>query len=120
MQIPVYETMFFPIAEYVWKFYEIYLNSTELLSVAPGMKEGMSFDDLNSTPQRETTFVNLADIMSAADLDEFDLGDEEDEIESKETDKGQGQIQGDAKLEKSNSLEDLVKVTKIIIGPSKY
>ncbi|XP_048756340.2 SKI2 subunit of superkiller complex protein-like isoform X2 [Ostrea edulis] len=82
----------------------------ELLSVAPGMKEGMSFDDLNSTPQRETTFVNLADIMSAADLDEFDLGDEEDEIESKETDKGQGQIQGDAKLEKSNSLEDLVKI----------
>ena len=106
------------------------------------MKKGMSFEDRNTSPerettfvnlayimsaadlqklspfqercydlQRETTFVNLAYIMSAADLDEFDLGDEDDEIESKETDRDQGQIQSDTKLEKSNSLEDLVKVS---------
>lgn len=81
------------------------------MSVAPGMKKGMSFEDRNTSPERETTFVNLAYIMSAADLDEFDLGDEDDEIESKETDRDQGQIQSDTKLEKSNSLEDLVKVS---------
>jgi hypothetical protein len=75
------------------------------------MKKGMSFEDRNTSPERETTFVNLAYIMSAADLDEFDLGDEDDEIESKETDRDQGQIQSDTKLEKSNSLEDLVKVS---------
>ncbi|XP_062604203.1 superkiller complex protein 2-like [Saccostrea cucullata] len=83
----------------------------ELLSIAPGLKEGMTFDDLDPKPQqKESTFINLADIMSAGDLDEFDLGDEEDEEEIRKEDEGQGQIRADLKLEKSDSLENLVKI----------
>lgn len=83
----------------------------DLLSVAPGMREGMTFNDLDITPkQKEPTLLNLADLMSAADLDEFNLGDDEDEGESKDKDHVQGHILGEVKLEKSESLENLVKI----------
>lgn len=71
----------------------------------------MTFNDLDITPKhKEPTLLNLADLMSAADLDEFNLGDDEDEGESKDKDQGQGHILGEVKLEKSESLENLVKV----------
>eukprot|EP00105_Crassostrea_gigas_P042002 XP_019926150.1 PREDICTED: helicase SKI2W isoform X2 [Crassostrea gigas] len=83
----------------------------DLLSVAPGMMEGMTFNDLDIAPkQKEPTLLNLADLMSAADLDEFNLGDDEDEGESKNEDHDQGHILSEVKLEKSESLENLVKI----------
>lgn len=92
----------------------LFLLLTDLLSVAPGMREGMTFNDLDITPkQKEPTLLNLADLMSAADLDEFNLGDDEDEGESKDKDHVQGHILGEVKLEKSESLENLVKVRSV-------
>nr|XP_034300424.1 helicase SKI2W [Crassostrea gigas]XP_034300425.1 helicase SKI2W [Crassostrea gigas] len=83
----------------------------DLLSVAPGMMEGMTFNDLDIAPkQKEPTLLNLADLMSAADLDEFNLGDDEDEGESKNEDHDQGHILSEVKLEKSESLENLVRI----------
>ncbi|XP_052720162.1 helicase SKI2W-like [Crassostrea angulata] len=83
----------------------------DLLSVAPGMMKGMTFNDLDIAPkQKEPTLLNLADLMSAADLDEFNLGDDEDEGESKNEDHDQGHILSEVKLEKSESLENLVKI----------
>lgn len=83
----------------------------DLLSVAPGMMEGMTFNDLDIAPkQKEPTLLNLADLMSAADFDEFNLGDDEDEGESKNEDHDQGHILSEVKLEKSESLENLVKI----------
>ena len=84
----------------------------DILSVAPGLKEGMTFDDLDMTSRpEEPSVVSLADLMSAADLDEFNFGEEEDKKESKENDTGQGQIQGHVILEEEESLETLVKVS---------
>nr|XP_034300417.1 helicase SKI2W-like [Crassostrea gigas] len=83
----------------------------DLLSVAPGMMEGMTFNDLDIAPkQKEPTLLNLAELMSAADFDEFNLGDDEDEGESKNEDHDQGHILSEVKLEKSESLENLVKI----------
>ena len=80
--------------------------------MAPGLKEGMTFDDLDMTSRpEEPSVVSLADLMSAADLDEFNFGEEEDKKESEENDPGQGQIQGDVILEEEESLENLVKVS---------
>ncbi|XP_060071895.1 superkiller complex protein 2-like [Ylistrum balloti] len=93
---------------------ELNLES-DLLTLAPGMKSGMTFD----VPQSKNTevtggtdqptphsVINLADIL-AQDIDDLDLGETEDAEESKEPE----EISEAVEIKKSESLEKLVQAT---------
>ncbi|KAK7095479.1 superkiller complex protein 2-like [Littorina saxatilis] len=91
---------------------------TELLTAAPGLADGMTFDtgaaDPKPPPPPESNtapdVINLADIL--ADTDDLDLGDsDEEEAEQKKKDKENNKESGAVtQLGKSESLENLVQV----------
>ncbi|XP_033732664.1 helicase SKI2W-like [Pecten maximus] len=93
---------------------ELNLES-DLLTVAPGMRSGVTFDqgnkssevknssDQSNTPQ---SVINLADIL-AQDIDDLDLGEAEDVEEPEEPQEKSETVE----IKKSESLENLVQTT---------
>ncbi|KAL5012765.1 hypothetical protein ScPMuIL_011316 [Solemya velum] len=82
----------------------------ELLTKAPGMKQGMKFERSldSSAHQKGPLVVSLADIL-AQDLDDLDLGEKSNETNKQEVEK---ETKSELKIQRSESLENLVEVRK--------
>lgn len=90
----------------------------DLLSVPPGFKQGVSFNEVNEREQQKLSttvpqVVAMSDIMAGTTLEDLEYSDEEDEMESDEgdIDKGESVDSEDAtegSVEGQESLEDVL------------
>lgn len=88
---------------------------TDLLTVAPGLVEGMTFQEV-TTPAKPAEsrellgndVINLADIL--AQDDDLDFGDSGDEVKTDGNTKSKPEATETAQIGRSESLENLVKV----------